>query len=54
MLLKRDVNPGPSMVLLSKAYRLLADELIYYIVHIELSCRKDLTEYFISDTDFPE
>jgi len=32
----------------------LANELVHFIEHIELSCRKDFTEHFISNMDFPE
>ena len=47
-------STGASMVLLSKAYWLWANELVHFIEHIELSCRKDFTEHFISKMDFPE
>ncbi len=41
------------MVLLSKAYRLLAKGLVCFIAHFECTCLKDLTEHFISNMDFP-
>ncbi len=47
-------SSGASMVLLSKAYWPWANELVHFIEHIELSCRKDFTEHFISNMDFPE
>jgi uncharacterized 2Fe-2S/4Fe-4S cluster protein (DUF4445 family) len=47
-------STGASMVLLSKAYWQWANELVHFIEHIELSCRKDFTEHFISNMDFPE
>ena len=47
-------STGASMVLLSKSYWQWANELIHFIEHIELSCRKDFTEHFISNMDFPE
>jgi uncharacterized 2Fe-2S/4Fe-4S cluster protein (DUF4445 family) len=47
-------STGASMVLLSKAYWPWANELVHFIEHIELSCRKDFTEHFILNMDFPE
>lgn len=47
-------STGASMVLLSKAYWPWANELVRFIEHIELSCRKDFTEHFILNMDFPE
>jgi uncharacterized 2Fe-2S/4Fe-4S cluster protein (DUF4445 family) len=47
-------STGASMVLLSKAYWPWANELVHFIEHIELSCRQDFTEHFISNMDFPE
>ena len=47
-------STGASMVLLSKAYWPWANELVHFIEHVELSCRKDFTEHFILNMDFPE
>jgi uncharacterized 2Fe-2S/4Fe-4S cluster protein (DUF4445 family) len=46
-------STGASMVLLSKAYWRWANELVQFIEHVELSCRSDFTEHFISNMDFP-
>ncbi len=47
-------STGATMVLLSKAYWQWSNELIDFIEHVELSCRKDFTEHFISNMDFPK
>jgi uncharacterized 2Fe-2S/4Fe-4S cluster protein (DUF4445 family) len=47
-------STGASMVLLSKAYWRWANELVQFIEHVELSCRKDFIGHFISNLDFPE
>jgi uncharacterized 2Fe-2S/4Fe-4S cluster protein (DUF4445 family) len=47
-------STGATMVLLSKAYWKWSNELVHFIEHVELSCRKDFTEHFISNMDFPE
>ena len=45
---------GASMVLLSKSYWGWVNELVEFIEHVELSCRLDFTEHFISNMDFPK
>ena len=47
-------STGASMVLLSKAYWPMANELSDSMEHIELSSRLDFNEYFIENMDFPE
>ncbi|MFP3974812.1 MAG: ASKHA domain-containing protein [Chloroflexota bacterium] len=47
-------STGPSMVLLSKHYWQLANKLIHFIEHIELSSRIDFNEQFVEQIDFPE
>jgi len=47
-------STGASMVLLSKAYWRMANELAHTIEHIELSIRRDFNDYFIDSLDFPE
>jgi uncharacterized 2Fe-2S/4Fe-4S cluster protein (DUF4445 family) len=47
-------STGATMVLLSKAYWKWSNELVHFIEHIELSCRKDFTEHFIANMDFPK
>jgi uncharacterized 2Fe-2S/4Fe-4S cluster protein (DUF4445 family) len=47
-------STGASMVLLSKAYWQMANELAHSIEHIELSTRIDFNDYFIESLNFPE
>jgi uncharacterized 2Fe-2S/4Fe-4S cluster protein (DUF4445 family) len=47
-------STGASMVLLSKAYWQMANELAHSIEHIELSTRLDFNNYFIESLNFPE
>jgi uncharacterized 2Fe-2S/4Fe-4S cluster protein (DUF4445 family) len=47
-------STGASMVLLSKAYWQMANELAHSIEHIELSTRRDFNDYFIESLNFPE
>ncbi len=47
-------STGASMVLLSKEYWRLANELADSIEHVELSSRLDFNEYFIDEIDFPK
>jgi uncharacterized 2Fe-2S/4Fe-4S cluster protein (DUF4445 family) len=47
-------STGASMVLLSKVYWQMANELAHSIEHIELSTRLDFNDYFIESLDFPE
>jgi uncharacterized 2Fe-2S/4Fe-4S cluster protein (DUF4445 family) len=47
-------STGASMVLLSKTYWRMANELAHSIEHIELSARRDFNDYFIESLDFPE
>jgi uncharacterized 2Fe-2S/4Fe-4S cluster protein (DUF4445 family) len=47
-------STGASMVLLSKAYWQMANELGQSIEHIELSTRNDFNDYFIESLNFPE
>jgi uncharacterized 2Fe-2S/4Fe-4S cluster protein (DUF4445 family) len=47
-------STGASMVLLSKAYWDMANELAHSIEHIELSTRIDFNDYFVESLDFPE
>jgi uncharacterized 2Fe-2S/4Fe-4S cluster protein (DUF4445 family) len=47
-------STGASMVLLSKAYWQMANELAHSIEHIELSTRVDFNDYFIESLNFPE
>jgi uncharacterized 2Fe-2S/4Fe-4S cluster protein (DUF4445 family)/CBS domain-containing protein len=47
-------STGASMVLLSKDYWRMANELADSIEHVELSSRLDFNEYFIDQMDFPE
>jgi uncharacterized 2Fe-2S/4Fe-4S cluster protein (DUF4445 family) len=46
-------SSGASMVLLSKKHWRMAEELVGFIEHIELSYRHDFNEYFIEHMDFP-
>jgi len=46
-------STGASMVLLSKAYWKMANDLARSIEHIELSNRSDFSEYFVENMDFP-
>ncbi|MDY6911354.1 MAG: ASKHA domain-containing protein [Chloroflexota bacterium] len=46
-------STGASMVLLSKFYWQMANELSDFIEHVELSSRLDFNEYFIEQMDFP-
>ena len=45
---------GASMAMLSKKYWQLANELVGFIEHIELSYHHDFNEYFIEQLDFPK
>ena len=45
---------GASMVLLSKRYWQMAEELTDFIEHLELSSRLDFNQYFIEHMDFPK
>ncbi|MFC2027155.1 ASKHA domain-containing protein [Chloroflexota bacterium] len=47
-------STGASMVLLSKFYWQMANELIDFIEHVELSSRMDFNEYYIENMDFPK
>jgi len=47
-------STGASMVLLSKAYWQMANELAHSIEHIELSTRVDFNDYFVESLNFPE
>ncbi|MCG6917343.1 MAG: ASKHA domain-containing protein [Deltaproteobacteria bacterium] len=47
-------STGASMVLLSKGYWQMANELAHSIEHIELSTRIDFNDYFIESLNFPE
>lgn len=47
-------STGASMVLLSKTYWQMANELAHSIEHIELSTRLDFNEYFVESLNFPE
>jgi uncharacterized 2Fe-2S/4Fe-4S cluster protein (DUF4445 family) len=47
-------STGASMVLLSRAYWQMANELAHSIEHIELSTRVDFNDYFIESLNFPE
>jgi len=47
-------STGASMVLLSKFYWQMANELIDFIEHVELSSRLDFNEYYIENMDFPK
>jgi len=47
-------STGASMVLLSKDYWQMANELVDFIEHVELSSRLDFNQYFIEHMDFPE
>ena len=53
-LLGNAASTGASMVLLSKAYWQMANELSHSIEHVELSTRLDFNEYFIESLNFPE
>ena len=47
-------STGASMVLLSRDYWQMANELNDFIEHIELSSRLDFNDYFVEHMDFPE
>jgi len=47
-------STGASVVLLSKGYWRMANELADFIEHIELSSRLDFNQHFIEQIDFPE
>ncbi len=47
-------STGASMVLLSRRYWEMANDLSDRIEHVELSSRVDFNEYFIEQIDFPE
>lgn len=46
-------STGATMVLLSKEYWRIANELSDFIEHIELSSRVDFNRYFVENMDFP-
>ncbi len=46
-------STGASMVLLSKFYWQMANELIDFIEHVELSSRLDFNDYYVENMDFP-
>jgi uncharacterized 2Fe-2S/4Fe-4S cluster protein (DUF4445 family) len=46
-------STGASMVMLSRAYWQMANELSHSIEHVELSTRLDFNEYFIESLNFP-
>lgn len=46
-------STGASMVLLSKGYWQMANKLVDFIEHVELSSRLDFNQYFIEQIDFP-
>jgi len=54
MSLGNAASTGASMVLLSKDYWQMANELVDFIEHVELSSRLDFNQYFILHMDFPE
>jgi len=45
---------GASMALLSKRHWQMANDLVGFIEHIELSYRPDFNEYFVKQLDFPK
>ena len=47
-------STGASMVLLSKHYWQMANQLVDLIEHVELSSRLDFNQYFIEQIDFPK
>jgi uncharacterized 2Fe-2S/4Fe-4S cluster protein (DUF4445 family) len=47
-------STGASMVLLSKAYWRLANELAHSMEYIELSSRLDFNDHFVENLDFPK
>lgn len=47
-------STGASMVLLSKDYWQMANDLADFIEHVELSSRIDFGEYFVDNMDFPK
>jgi len=47
-------STGASMVLLSKDYWKMANELANLIEHVELSSRPDFNQYFVEHMDFPQ
>ncbi len=47
-------STGASMVLLSKDYWQMANDLGDFIEHVELSSRIDFSEYFVDNIEFPE
>lgn len=46
-------STGAAMVVLSKEYWRMANELSHTVEHIELSSRLDFNEYFVEQLDFP-
>jgi len=54
MSLGNAASTGASMVLLSKDYWQMADELAHFIGHIELSSRIDFNQRFVENMDFPK
>lgn len=46
-------STGASMVLLSKHYWRMANELVELLEHVELSSRSDFNYYFVQQMDFP-
>jgi uncharacterized 2Fe-2S/4Fe-4S cluster protein (DUF4445 family) len=47
-------STGASVVLLSKSYWRMANELADFIEHVELSSRPDFNQYFVEQMDFPK
>jgi uncharacterized 2Fe-2S/4Fe-4S cluster protein (DUF4445 family) len=47
-------STGASMVLLSKSYWQMANQLSDFIEHVELSARFDFDQYFVEHMDFPK
>jgi len=47
-------STGAAMVLLSKDYWRMANELSDFIEHVELSSRLDFDQYFVRHMDFPK
>ncbi len=47
-------STGASMVLLSKHQWQMANKLVHFLEHVELSSRMDFNEHFVEQIDFPE
>jgi len=47
-------STGASMILLSKKYWQVANDLVDFIDHVELSYRVDFNKYFVENMDFSE